>query len=74
MCGRARKRIIEESMGNCNEKFSRFADYTEMIKMTNPGSSCWLRIDKENEPGKNLFGYFYVCFDALKRGWKEGCR
>lgn len=24
--------------------------------------------------GKNYFSKFYVCFDALKKGWKEGCR
>ena len=24
--------------------------------------------------GKNYFSKFYVCFDALKKGWKEGCK
>nr|KAJ0213175.1 hypothetical protein LSAT_V11C400215600 [Lactuca sativa] len=24
--------------------------------------------------GKNYYSKFYVCFDALKKGWKEGCR
>ncbi|XP_027771130.1 uncharacterized protein LOC114076391 [Solanum pennellii] len=31
-------------------------------------------IDRESQPGKTLFVYFYVCFDTLKRGWLEGCR
>ncbi|XP_049356434.1 uncharacterized protein LOC125821057 [Solanum verrucosum] len=48
--------------------------YVDMIKQTNPGSSCWVKFDKETEPGKNLFVYFYVCFHAFKQGWLEGCR
>ncbi|XP_055809528.1 uncharacterized protein LOC129879828 [Solanum dulcamara] len=31
-------------------------------------------MDGETTPGKNLFVYFYVCLEALQRGWKEGCR
>ena len=27
-----------------------------------------------NYSRKKLFIYFYVCFDALNRGWLEGCR
>ncbi|XP_019236917.1 PREDICTED: uncharacterized protein LOC109217142 [Nicotiana attenuata] len=34
----------------------------------------FMGIDKDTKPGKNLFVFFYVCFDALKRGWLEGCR
>ena len=55
-------------------EFSRLCDYADMIKHTNPGTSCWVRTDRESQPGKTLFVYFYVCFDALKRGWLEGCR
>ncbi|XP_070025808.1 uncharacterized protein [Nicotiana sylvestris] len=49
-------------------EFARLCDYADMIKQTNPGSSCWVRMDSETKPGKNLFVYFYVCFDALKKG------
>ncbi|KAK6791841.1 hypothetical protein RDI58_010922 [Solanum bulbocastanum] len=31
-------------------------------------------MDRETVPRKNLFVYFYVCLDALKKGWKEGCK
>ena len=55
-------------------KFSRLCDYADMIKHTNPGTSCWVRTDRESQLGKTLFVYFYVCFDTLKRGWLEGCR
>ncbi|KAK6777528.1 hypothetical protein RDI58_024245 [Solanum bulbocastanum] len=49
-------------------------DRDSVIKQTNPGSSIWVRMDRETVPRKNLFVYFYVCLDALKKGWKEGCR
>jgi len=61
-------------MGDWKMEFARLCDYADMIKQTNPGSSCWVRTNMESTPGKNMFVYFYVCFDALKRGWLEGCR
>ncbi|XP_070043116.1 uncharacterized protein [Nicotiana tomentosiformis] len=61
-------------MGDWRMEFNRLADYADIIKQTNPGSSCWIRTDSETIPGKNLFVYFYLCLDALKRGWLEGCR
>ncbi|XP_019258308.1 PREDICTED: uncharacterized protein LOC109236566 [Nicotiana attenuata] len=52
----------------------RLLDYADMIKSTNPGSSCWVRTDTETVPGKHLFKYFYVFFEAMKKGWIAGCR
>jgi len=74
LCYRAKQRIMKENMGDWKVEFTRLCDYADMIKQTNPGSSCWVKIDKETEPGKNLFVYFYVCFHAFKQGWLEGCR
>lgn len=28
----------------------------------------------DTQPNKNIFNYFYVCLDALKRGWLGVCR
>ncbi|XP_075101643.1 uncharacterized protein LOC142177079 [Nicotiana tabacum] len=55
-------------------EFNRLADYADIIKQTNLGSSCWIRTDSETLPSKKLFVYFYLCLDALKREWLEGCR
>ncbi|XP_075092413.1 uncharacterized protein LOC142172647 [Nicotiana tabacum] len=55
-------------------EFARLCDYADNIEQTNPGSICLVKTDRNLEPGKNLFKYFYVCFDALKKGWLEGCR
>nr|XP_016451797.1 PREDICTED: uncharacterized protein LOC107776419 [Nicotiana tabacum] len=61
-------------MGGWRMEFNRLADYADIIKQTNPGSSCWIRTDSETIPNKNLFVYFYLCLDVLKKGWLEGCR
>ncbi|KAM3290891.1 hypothetical protein P3S67_019180 [Capsicum chacoense] len=74
VCSRAKHRIIKEFLGDWKMEFSRLCDYADMIKHTNPDSSCWVRIDRESQLGKNLFAYFYLYFDALKRGWLVGCR
>ncbi|WMV26829.1 hypothetical protein MTR67_020214 [Solanum verrucosum] len=74
ICYKAKMMILRENMGDWNMEFARLCDYAEVIKQTNPGSSVWVRMDRETVPGKNLFVYFYVCLDALKKGWKEGCR
>ena len=74
LCYKAKQKIMREDMGDWNLEFARLCDYANVIKQTNPGSSCWVKIDKETEPGKNLFVYFYVCFHAFKQGWLEGCR
>ncbi|WMV54943.1 hypothetical protein MTR67_048328 [Solanum verrucosum] len=67
LCYRAKLMILKEFMGDWKMEFARLCDYADMIKQTNPGSSCWVRTDMESTPGKNMFVYFYVCFDALKR-------
>ncbi|XP_060200939.1 uncharacterized protein LOC132629246 isoform X1 [Lycium barbarum] len=74
ICYKAKQRIIIENMGDWNMKFSRLCDYADLIKQTNPGSSCSVKIDEATEPGKNLFVYFYVCFQAFTQGWLDGCK
>nr|XP_009799507.1 PREDICTED: uncharacterized protein LOC104245584 [Nicotiana sylvestris] len=74
ICHMAKQNIMKEFMGDWKQEFARLCDYADHIKLTNPGSSCWVRTDREFEPEKTLCVYFYVCFDALRRGWLEGYR
>ncbi|WMV54501.1 hypothetical protein MTR67_047886 [Solanum verrucosum] len=71
---RGKWNVIAKFLGDWKLEFSRLLDYADMIKSTNPGSSCWVRTDNETILGLHLFKYFYVCFAALKNGWLEGCR
>ncbi|KAM3287777.1 hypothetical protein P3S67_021207 [Capsicum chacoense] len=68
ICYRAKHIDMGENMGDWKLKFARLFDYIDIIKKTNPERSYWIKIDKETEPGKKLFVYFYVCFHAIKQG------
>ena len=56
-------------------EFNQLEAYADHVKRTNPGSSCEIDLDKEKlKEGKRVFKRMFICFDALKKGWKEGCR
>ncbi|XP_059301891.1 uncharacterized protein LOC132053805 [Lycium ferocissimum] len=74
ICHRAKQIVLNKFMGDWKEEFARICDYAEQIILSNPGNTCIVKTDRESQPGVNLFKYFYVCFDAMKRGWLEGCR
>ncbi|WMV33667.1 hypothetical protein MTR67_027052 [Solanum verrucosum] len=71
---RAKMNVINKFLGDWKLEFSKLLDYADMIKSTNPRTSCWVRTDNETVPRKYLFKYLYVCFGALKNGWLRGCR
>ncbi|KAL0285096.1 UNVERIFIED_CONTAM: hypothetical protein Sangu_2795100 [Sesamum angustifolium] len=50
----------------------RLWDYAEEIRVTNPGST--VIVGTNNENGENRFSRLYVCFGALKVGFKYGYR
>ena len=70
MCKRAKKDVMNELLGNYVEEYASLWRYIEELKETNPGTTVVLCI----EPNTNKFWRLYICFDALKKGWKEGCR
>jgi len=55
--------------------FARIWDYQEEIRISNDGTT----MEIETIPGPNpesLQRYYclYVCFEALKKSWKQSCR
>ena len=54
-------------------QFACLRVYAAEILVGNRGSI--VEIDTiPNEAGQDLFNRFYVCFDVLRRSWKETCR
>ncbi|CAN1842265.1 hypothetical protein LINPERHAP1_LOCUS36796, partial [Linum perenne] len=45
-----------------------------MLRVTNEGSTIALKLDMQSDPKKTVFQRLYICFDAIKNGWKAGCR
>ncbi|XP_025670684.1 uncharacterized protein [Arachis hypogaea] len=65
----ARDKIME----NEKEQYNRTRDYCEQILSSNPGSTARLELMTIPE-ALPVFDKIYICLDACKRGFKEGCR
>ncbi|KAL4323348.1 hypothetical protein GQ457_11G020680 [Hibiscus cannabinus] len=44
------------------------------LRTKNPGSTIKMAVNRVSDISSPHFKRSYVCFDALKRGWKEGCK
>ncbi|WMV59142.1 hypothetical protein MTR67_052527 [Solanum verrucosum] len=57
------------------DEYNRLEAYANEIRMTNPGSDVVINLSKDAmEQGKRKFLKMYICFNAMKVGWKEGLR
>ena len=68
ICERTRLKCLQQFDDEQAQSFARLFDYVEELKSTNPGSTV------ECEVRQTRFYRFYVCFQALKDGWKSACR
>ncbi|KAK4260790.1 hypothetical protein QN277_003861 [Acacia crassicarpa] len=74
-CKRAKKKIMEEMDGSYKDGFSKLEAYCNELKLSNPGSDVCVEVSEEAlEQGRRVFKRLYLCFNAAKVGWKEGCR
>ncbi|KAJ9561814.1 hypothetical protein OSB04_006974 [Centaurea solstitialis] len=71
-CHRGKGRGIHQIEGSLSEHYGRVWDYGEEIIRSNLGSI--VKIVVEESDNGNYFKGFYVCFKAVKDGWKLGCR
>ena len=69
--GRLRAMLITQ--GDAIEKYAKVWDYAASINKWNPGSSSYVKVDL-GDPEKPLFERLYVCFEACKKGFREGCK
>ncbi|KAF3617852.1 putative C2 and GRAM domain-containing protein-like [Capsicum annuum] len=70
---RARSKVLKEIMGDHVVKFGIILDYKDELLRTKSGTSCVVKLGKADEASKPKFQTFYICFDALKKGWVH-CR
>ncbi|XP_023644226.1 uncharacterized protein LOC111832118 [Capsella rubella] len=72
-CQSARLKALKWIDKEYEEQFARIRDFTSEMEESNPGST--VVVDTlTNEKGEDEFNRFYVCFDSLRRTWKETCR
>ncbi|MBA0556291.1 hypothetical protein Golob_026406 [Gossypium lobatum] len=56
------------------KEFTILWDYADELRLKNLGSTIKMAVNRVMSESLPHFKRFYVCFEALKRGWKEGCR
>ncbi|XP_062014682.1 uncharacterized protein LOC133731289 [Rosa rugosa] len=72
LCYRAKARALRMAQGTIEEQCNLLESYANELKKRNPGSSVW--IQTELDGGVTRFKRIYICFAALREGWRAGCR
>ncbi|KAL8485722.1 hypothetical protein ACS0TY_027852 [Phlomoides rotata] len=70
---RARRLALKKLEGCPDAQFAKLWDYADQIKRTNPGSTVIVGTE-DNEDGEKKFSRFYMCLQAGKSGFRDGCR
>ncbi|XP_059283288.1 uncharacterized protein LOC132036896 [Lycium ferocissimum] len=72
---RVKRLILEKLEGSYLDDFNRLEAYAQELRDRNPSTDVVINISKEAlELGKRRFLRTYVCFQALKSGWRGGLR
>lgn len=72
---RAKRLALEKLEGSFVDDYNKLEAYGQELRTSNPGSDVVINISKEAlQQGKRKFLRMYICFKALKDGWKSGLR
>uniref|UniRef100_A0A2N9HH41 SWIM-type domain-containing protein n=1 Tax=Fagus sylvatica TaxID=28930 RepID=A0A2N9HH41_FAGSY len=71
---RAKSNAKELVQGTFKEQYAQLGDYCEELMRSNPYSTAILSTNRPQPHLQPLFERFYVCLDACKRGFLDGCR
>ncbi|MBA0756583.1 hypothetical protein Gogos_020256 [Gossypium gossypioides] len=71
-CKRAKKMMKDKLVGNFLQEFAMLWDYVDELRLKNPGSTIKMAVNRVTPHSPPHFKRFYVCFEVLKRGSKEG--
>ncbi|KAE8676203.1 hypothetical protein F3Y22_tig00111621pilonHSYRG00303 [Hibiscus syriacus] len=70
----AKNMVTSRIGGNMKEEFANLWDYADELRSNNLGNKIKMAANRVSDNSPPHFKRFYVCFDAMKRGWKEWCR
>ncbi|XP_024016207.1 uncharacterized protein LOC112089690 [Eutrema salsugineum] len=72
-CQSARNKALRWIQREYDEQFARLRGYCREIVDANIGSTVALECIP-NDQGLDVFNRFYVCFDVIRRSWKDTCK
>ena len=73
-CYQAKKRALEEIYGTHKEQYGKVWDYCATVRDTNRGSCLIVMTDRITPELPPFFQRLYVSFNAMRTGFKMGCR
>ncbi|XP_070034423.1 uncharacterized protein [Nicotiana tomentosiformis] len=74
-CKRTKRMILETLDGSFTDEYNKLDAYTIELRESNPGSDVMINISNNAlENGKRRILRMYVCFKAMKMGFKLGLR
>ncbi|KAL4377761.1 hypothetical protein GQ457_02G024330 [Hibiscus cannabinus] len=73
-CIKARKWALEKIRGSVVLEFNKLFDYVFALRSVDPNGTFELMVERSTEVEKPKFRRLYVCFSALKEGFKRFCR
>nr|XP_016487881.1 PREDICTED: uncharacterized protein LOC107807940 [Nicotiana tabacum] len=75
MCKRAKRMVLESLDGSFSDEYNKLEAYATELRDSNPGSDVVINLSKNAlEEGRRRFLRMYICFQALKMGFKRGLR
>ncbi|CAI9303766.1 unnamed protein product [Lactuca saligna] len=72
-CYRSRMRALSLIHGNLSDHYARVWDYGHELLRSNPNSIVRITVTV-NPDNTTTFHRFYICFKAIREGWKRACR
>ncbi|KAK8658345.1 hypothetical protein V6N13_036553 [Hibiscus sabdariffa] len=67
-CIRTKNLAIENLNGNHKEQYAKLYAYLDELRQSNPGTTTVCKLDERK------FERLYICMQAMKDGFKAGCR
>ncbi|KAK8689355.1 hypothetical protein V6N13_088076 [Hibiscus sabdariffa] len=67
-CCRAKNLALERLHGNVKEQYGKLYDYLAELRSSNPRTTTILQLNE------TIFERLYICMQAMKDGFKAGCR
>ncbi|KAL0001515.1 hypothetical protein SO802_015296 [Lithocarpus litseifolius] len=71
---RAKRKAREEDYGNHARSYKKIPTYANVVLETNPGSIAKIQYERPNIAMNPILKRFFLCFDAMKKGFINGCR